>query len=129
MGILDKLGVAVGVGAARESSRKLPGEQFSGGRTQPDCRRSLRLRAEATRVSNGLKEFLWNLDGLGHGTRWTWGPLGNDTLRFLLSAVSSFVRGSASRMVGFLRRRGDSYEDAKPWRSLWNAHRRARRAF
>ena len=29
---------------------------------------------ESTRVSNGLKEFLWNLDGLGRGTLLDVGP-------------------------------------------------------
>src|SRR5437899_1513153 len=29
---------------------------------------------ESTRVSNGLKEFLWNLDGLGRGTLLDLGP-------------------------------------------------------
>jgi len=37
---------------------------------------------ESTRVSNGLKEFLWNLDGLGRGTLLDLGPAA-DHLEFL----------------------------------------------
>lgn len=38
----------------------------------------------ATRVSNGLKEFLWNLDGLGHGTLLDLGPAWQTTLNFFI---------------------------------------------
>jgi hypothetical protein len=39
---------------------------------------------ESTRVSNGLKEFLWNLDGLGHGTLLDLGPAWQTTLSFFI---------------------------------------------
>jgi hypothetical protein len=39
---------------------------------------------EATRVSNGLKEFLWNLDGLGRGTLLDLGPAWQTTLSFFI---------------------------------------------
>jgi len=39
---------------------------------------------ETTRVSNGLKEFLWNLDGLGHGTLLDLGPAWQTTLSFFI---------------------------------------------
>ena len=87
MGILNKLGVAVGVGAARESSRKLPGERNSpaGGRGLIAAGSPRAPEApEATRVSNGLKEFLWNLDGLGHGTLLDLGPAWQTTLTFFI---------------------------------------------
>lgn len=38
----------------------------------------------ATRVSNGLKEFLWNLDGLGRGTMLDLGPAWQTTLNFFI---------------------------------------------
>jgi len=37
-----------------------------------------------TRVSNGLKEFLWNLDGLGRGTLLDLGPAWQTTLTFFI---------------------------------------------
>src|SRR2546428_7062305 len=39
---------------------------------------------EATRVSNGLKEFLWNLEGLGRGTLLDLGPAWQTTLSFFI---------------------------------------------
>jgi 2-polyprenyl-3-methyl-5-hydroxy-6-metoxy-1,4-benzoquinol methylase len=39
---------------------------------------------EITRVSNGLKEFLWNLDGLGRGTLLDLGPAWQTTLNFFI---------------------------------------------
>jgi hypothetical protein len=38
----------------------------------------------ATRVSNGLKEFLWNLDGLGRGTLLDLGAAWQTTLNFFI---------------------------------------------
>ena len=39
---------------------------------------------ETNRVSNGLKEFLWNLDGLGRGTLLDLGPAWQTTLNFFI---------------------------------------------
>jgi len=39
---------------------------------------------EMTRISNGLKEFLWNLDGLGRGTMLDLGPAWQTTLSFFI---------------------------------------------
>jgi hypothetical protein len=39
---------------------------------------------ESTRMSNGLKEFLWNLDGLGRGTLLDLGPAWQTTLSFFI---------------------------------------------
>ena len=39
---------------------------------------------EITRISNGLKEFLWNLDGLGRGTLLDLGPAWQTTLNFFI---------------------------------------------
>ena len=41
-------------------------------------------KGESTRVSNGLKEFLWNLDGLGRGTLLDLGPAWQTTLSFFI---------------------------------------------
>jgi len=40
--------------------------------------------AGTTRGSNGLKEFLWNLDGLGRGTLLDLGPAWQTTLTFFI---------------------------------------------
>src|SRR5260370_9340748 len=39
---------------------------------------------ESTRVSNGLKELLWNLDGLGRGALLDLGPAWQTTLSFFI---------------------------------------------
>src|ERR1035438_2245573 len=39
---------------------------------------------ESSRISNGLKEFLWNLDGLGRGTMLDLGPAWQTTLSFFI---------------------------------------------
>jgi cyclopropane fatty-acyl-phospholipid synthase-like methyltransferase len=39
---------------------------------------------ESNRVSNGLKEFLWNLDGVGRGTMLDLGPAWQTTLSFFI---------------------------------------------
>ncbi len=87
MGFLNKLGIAVGVGTARESSRTLPSERNSsnGGRTAIAAGSTRAPELQGTsRLSNGLKEFLWNLDGLGHGTLLDLGPAWQTTLTFFI---------------------------------------------
>lgn len=87
MGFLNKLGMAVGVGTARVGSRPLPEERKSnhGGRSAiaTGSPRAPELQ-ETSRISNGLKEFLWNLDGLGHGTLLDLGPAWQTTLSFFI---------------------------------------------
>jgi hypothetical protein len=87
MGILNKLGIAVGVGTARESSRTLPGARNTTvgnrGAAATGSPRAPEL-AQTSRLSNGLKEFLWNLDGLGHGTLLDLGPAWQTTLTFFI---------------------------------------------
>jgi 2-polyprenyl-3-methyl-5-hydroxy-6-metoxy-1,4-benzoquinol methylase len=39
---------------------------------------------ETTRISNGLKEFLWNLEGLGRGTLLDLGPAWQTTISFFI---------------------------------------------
>src|SRR5208337_3156912 len=87
MGFLNKLGMAVGVGTSREGTRALPNERKSsiGGRNSvaSGSPRAPELQ-ETSRISNGLKEFLWNLDGLGHGTLLDLGPAWQTTLSFFI---------------------------------------------
>ena len=89
MSFLHKLGFSIGTGgaSARDVSRpapsnlrsRLPGTPAAaGGAARPQ------EAHETTRVSNGLKEFLWNLDGLGRGTLLDLGPAWQTTLSFFI---------------------------------------------
>src|SRR6266446_74605 len=85
MSFLNKFGIGIGGGTGREISRGIP----QGGRLRnnaPVAAGSPRApeKHEATRVSNGLKEFLWNLDGLGRGTLLDLGPAWQTTLSFFI---------------------------------------------
>src|SRR5208283_380697 len=87
MGFLNKLGMAVGVGTSREGTRALPNERKSsiGGRNSVASGTPYTPELQGTnRISNGLKEFLWNLDGLGHGTLLDLGPAWQTTLSFFI---------------------------------------------
>jgi cyclopropane fatty-acyl-phospholipid synthase-like methyltransferase len=99
MSFLHKLGLGTGNGASRgislplNSRSRTPGMPISpvGATRAPEF-------PESTRVSNGLKEFLWNLDGLGRGTLLDLGPAWQTTLSFFIERgfrVSSedFLRG------------------------------------
>jgi hypothetical protein len=87
MGFLNKLGINIGVAPARSVSRPLPPSNSKGNGSAslpavgsvsgPDG-------APASRQSNGLKEFLWNLDGLGRGTLLDLGPAWQTTLSFFI---------------------------------------------
>jgi len=91
MGLLNKLGIGTGSGASRNVSRQTPsanagGHQRAAG-TPPIAvgpQRSAAAVPETNRVSNGLKEFLWNLDGLGRGTLLDLGPAWQTTLNFFI---------------------------------------------
>jgi len=89
MGFLHKLGLGIGAGSgmSRELSRNIysnsrartPGVGVPAvGTTRPP------EQLETTRVSNGLKEFLWNLDGLGRGSLLDLGPAWQTTLSFFI---------------------------------------------
>src|SRR5271166_1300216 len=86
MSFLHKLGIGIGTGTSREVSRPIP----QNGRTRnvaPVPAVGSPRAPEApgsTRVSNGLKEFLWNLDGLGRGTLLDLGPAWQTTLSFFI---------------------------------------------
>jgi len=87
MGFLNKLGIGIGTQTAREGARSIAGERNShpgngsvmavGTNRPPEPQ-------ETTRGSNGLKEFLWNLDGLGRGTLLDLGPAWQTTLTFFI---------------------------------------------
>src|SRR5208283_2767497 len=87
MGFLNKLGIGIGSLTTRENTHTLPGERTShsakgsggaiGTNRTPEPE-------QTTRVSNGLKEFLWNLDGLGRGTLLDLGPAWQTTLSFFI---------------------------------------------
>jgi hypothetical protein len=89
MSFLHKLGIGIGTqgGSSRDYSRGIP----SSGRTRlpgmpaPAVGSTRSPEAlEPTRVSNGLKELLWNLDGLGRGTLLDVGPAWQMTLSFFI---------------------------------------------
>src|SRR5271169_3466244 len=86
MSFLHKLGIGIGSGTGREVSRPIP----QNGRTRnvaPVPAVGSPRPPEApgsTRISNGLKEFLWNLDGLGRGTLLDLGPAWQTTLSFFI---------------------------------------------
>jgi hypothetical protein len=88
MGIFNKLGIGAGAGSNRETGRQLPSEQqkSSNGNGLVAAVGSHRAPepGEVTRVSNGLKEFLWSLDGLGRGTLLDLGPAWQTTLNFFI---------------------------------------------
>src|SRR5438874_10078705 len=87
MSFLNKLGLGMANGTSRSGSlpvhsssrSRTPGGPVSavGATRAPES-------AEPTRVSNGLKEFLWNLDGLGRGTMLDLGPAWQTTLSFFI---------------------------------------------
>ena len=87
MRFLNKLGLGLGSGISRgvslplhsNSRSRTPGAPISavGPTRTPE-------QNESTRVSNGLKEFLWNLDGLGRGTLLDLGPAWQTTLSFFI---------------------------------------------
>lgn len=87
MTFLHKLGLGTGSGTSRGGSlpvhsnsrpRTPGGPILAAGATRPP------EMHESRRVSNGLKEFLWNLDGLGRGTLLDLGPAWQTTLSFFI---------------------------------------------
>jgi hypothetical protein len=90
MGLLSKLGIGIGAGTSRNVSRPAPGlptnSRGSGTNGSVGAVSAPRPpeKQESTRISNGLKEFLWNLDGLGRGTMLDLGPAWQTTLSFFI---------------------------------------------
>jgi len=89
MSFLHKLGLNIGIagGTSRDVSRPV----LTNSRTRPPGTPGGAVASnrppephESTRVSNGLKELLWNLDGLGRGTLLDLGPAWQTTLSFFI---------------------------------------------
>lgn len=86
MSFLHKFGIGAGSSTAREATRPVP----QAGRARnvaPIAAVGSPRMPEApgtTRISNGLKELLWNLDGLGRGTLLDLGPASQTTLSFFI---------------------------------------------
>ena len=100
MSFLHKLGIGIGTGTSREVSRPIPQNGRARNVAPVPAVGSPRAPEApgSTRISNGLKEFLWNLDGLGRGTLLDLGPAWQTTLSFFIERgfrVSSedFLRG------------------------------------
>jgi hypothetical protein len=85
MSFLNKLGIG-GTGEAARTARTIA----HGANAKPPVAAAAGAGSRgaephvATRVSNGLKEFLWNLDGLGRGTLLDLGPAWQTTLNFFI---------------------------------------------
>jgi SAM-dependent methyltransferase len=87
MSFLNKFGIGPAAGATREVPRATgSGRPRSNGPAPIAAVGATRAPelGESTRVSNGLKEFLWNLDGLGRGTLLDLGPAWQTTLSFFI---------------------------------------------
>jgi hypothetical protein len=88
MSFLNKLGIGNAGHASRGNARQSVPKSGNGnnghvGAVAVGAHREPEMK-EATRVSNGLKEFLWNLDGLGRGTLLDMGPAWQTTLNFFI---------------------------------------------
>ncbi|HEY6389005.1 MAG TPA: class I SAM-dependent methyltransferase [Candidatus Acidoferrum sp.] len=86
MSFLNKLGIGIGAGTGREISRLIPQNGRTRGAGPVSAVGSPRAPEApgSARVSNGLKELLWNLDGLGRGTLLDLGPAWQTTLSFFI---------------------------------------------
>ncbi|MGC2672996.1 MAG: hypothetical protein WA299_14110, partial [Candidatus Acidiferrum sp.] len=86
MSFLQKLGIGIGSGTGREVSRPMPQNGRARNVAPVPAVGSMRPPEApgSTRISNGLKEFLWNLDGLGRGTLLDLGPAWQTTLSFFI---------------------------------------------
>jgi hypothetical protein len=89
MSLLNKLGLGAAHAASRENSRPMAASgrppRTPVGAPAPAVGTTRAPEShEATRVSNGLKELLWNLDGLGRGTLLDLGAAWQTTLSFFI---------------------------------------------
>src|SRR5580700_2521912 len=91
MSFLHKLGIGTSAVASRSTANHVPangGKSHGGNGNNGIVAAVGSPRApqmpESSRVSNGLKEFLWNLDGLGRGTMLDLGPAWQTTLSFFI---------------------------------------------
>lgn len=92
MGFLNKLGIGAGGQTVRDEGRSVPQAHSrtngkSNGKSYgiaPASGPSREPEMHTTRVSNGLKDFLWHLDGLGRGALLDLGPASQTTLNFFI---------------------------------------------
>jgi hypothetical protein len=82
MTLLNKFGIGNGAGRTERPSTTAVKQPPAVSASPASSRAS--DQHVATRVSNGLKEFLWNLDGLGRGTLLDLGPAWQTTLNFFI---------------------------------------------
>jgi hypothetical protein len=89
MSFLHKLGI--GVGSAAGVRREVAGPIHLTSRARPPAGASAQVgtslppaELESNRLSNGLKELLWNLDGLERGALLDLGPVWQTTLSFFI---------------------------------------------
>src|SRR5437867_11561976 len=115
MSFLNKLGIGIGSTARRDVSRPVGANarpRTSGtppvGGSAPRAPES----RETTRVSNGLKELLWNLDGLGKGKLLDLGPAWQTTLSFFIER--GFRVSSEDVLRGW--KRSEERRVGKEWR-------------
>jgi 2-polyprenyl-3-methyl-5-hydroxy-6-metoxy-1,4-benzoquinol methylase len=114
MGFLNKLGISIGQ-TVRENSRSLPDARRphnGNGRTAPASGPHREPEQTVTRVSNGLREFLWNLDGLGRGTLLDLGPAWQTTLNFFIER--GFRVTSEDILRGWVDFQASEAQTAKP---------------
>lgn len=92
MSFLNKLGIGVGSGSAQGPRHEVSGPihltsraRTPGGGASPATGSTRApVQQESNRLSNGLKELLWNLDGLERGTLLDMGPASQTTLSFFI---------------------------------------------
>jgi hypothetical protein len=90
MSLLNKLGIGAGNGPSREVAHPVTstGRSRTSGGAQVAAVSTTRPPdshlPDTTRVSNGLKELLWNLDGLGRGALLDLGAAWQTTLSFFI---------------------------------------------
>jgi len=87
MGLFNKLGIGVNTHAPREATRPMVenrGRHNGHGTAVAVGTHREPEQQTTTRVSNGLKDFLWNLDGLGRGNLLDLGPAWQTTLNFFI---------------------------------------------
>jgi hypothetical protein len=113
MGLFNKLGNVISGQSPREGARSVPqgrnGNHTHSGAVATGAHREPAME-ETIRVSNGLKEFLWNLEGLGRGTLLDLGPARQTTLSFFIErgfrVTSDDILRSWAEFQGNERARG-----------------------
>jgi hypothetical protein len=118
MSFLNKLGI--GAGTSREISRPVASAASSGRPRTPSAPPAPAVgttrtpdTSGTTRISNGLKELLWNLDGLGRGTLLDLGSVWQTTLSFFIERGFRVTSEDILRAwKDFLDKEGASLRDA-----------------